>query len=188
MSKNPLKLREYDTDKFQNGLIECYKKYLSPLKYQPIHLLEIGIFHGGSIRYWDDYLLHADTQITGLDLEIPELSCSDRVKLIAVDQNDKSTLQKIADSLAPLDFIIDDGAHRKTETRNCFEALFDRLKSGGYYAIEDWAVGYMGKGFEEFHGMVDLITDIIKDAEKIGISDFHITLEGTCALAVFRKK
>lgn len=189
MTDSLLQLKPYSTDKFQNGLLERYKKLLAPQRYNPIHLLEIGIYKGGSIQYWDDYLFHQDARITAIDLTVPkDLTCSGRVSLLEADQNDTATLESIAASHGPFDFVIDDGAHMSAETQSCFSAFFPGLKSGGYYAIEDWAVGYLQEGYEKYHGMVDVIADILRDAENLGISDMEIVREDTCALAIFRKR
>lgn len=187
MKTNPFSNPDYLTDKFRHGLIEHYKKILAPLRHRPVRLLEIGIEFGGSIHLWDDYLTHEDSRIIGLDLVVPELSVSDRVTLKQIDQNDRPALEEIAESCGPLDIVIDDGAHRKAETINCFEVFFGRLSKGGYYAIEDWAVGYATE-LPEFAGMIEVVTDIIRDAIGLGVSDIHVIREGPTTIAIFRKK
>ena len=61
--KNPFLTPRYDSDKIQLGLMEEYKQILKPMIYQPVTILEIGIFKGGSMLYWDSYLKHPEARI-----------------------------------------------------------------------------------------------------------------------------
>jgi predicted O-methyltransferase YrrM len=176
----------FDSDKFQHGLMSEYLTLLEPLQHKPIRLLEIGIFKGGSLHFWAHYLKHPETTIVGLDIEPPKAEFAKNVTVYRCDQNDGEALKKIADKHGPFDLIIDDGAHFKRETENCFRVLFDRVVPGGYYVIEDWAAGYW-KDQPAYAGMVELVTDIVHRVPELKIEAFKIVLSSGKAMAFFRR-
>ena len=185
--EDPFFLAPFDTDKFRTGIIEEYKTILRPLVHQPVTLLEIGVFKGGSMMYWDSYLKHQGSRIVGIDLSVPRLEVSDRVFLHVCDQNDREGLLPIARTYQQFDLIIDDGSHRRRETQTCFEALYPFLKAGGYYVIEDWAVGYYEKSFPQFEGMIKMITDLMEQYWDWGFESYRIVREPGKAIAFFQK-
>jgi cephalosporin hydroxylase len=106
-------------------------------KYQnkKINLLEIGIYHGGSLDLWSKYFSNAE--IYGFD--ITDLNILERyrnlnnVKQVFADAYD----YKIADSLPNFDIIIDDGPHTLETQIKCLEIYLPKLNDGGVLIIED---------------------------------------------------
>jgi cephalosporin hydroxylase len=176
-----------DTDKFRSGMMEEYKSILQPLVHRPVTLLEIGVLKGGSIGYWDSLLRHQDSRIVGIDLSLPEIEASDRVSLHECDQNDRAGLERIARMYQPFDVIIDDGSHRRKETQTCFETLYPFLRAGGYYVIEDWAVGYFADSLPQYAGMVEWILELVGDHPRWGFETLRIVCEPGKAMAFFQK-
>lgn len=78
MPSNPLRLattnasdldalgRRYGTDKVRHGFTQVYAQALAPLRESARSLLEVGVFLGGSLLMWRDFLPHAT--IHGVDL------------------------------------------------------------------------------------------------------------------------
>jgi cephalosporin hydroxylase len=176
----------YPTDKISNGLMDEYEKAFRRWTHQPIALLEIGIYRGGSVRYWDAFFRHPGTKIVGIDRRIPEMKCSPRVITYVCDQNDREGLLKIARDQGPFHVIIDDASHMSRETRTCFDTLYPHLVPGGFYALEDWAVGYWSDQLPEYAGMIEVVTGIIQDAPKLNIGAYRVIAETGC-LALFQK-
>ena len=185
--ENPFASPTFNTDKIQNGLMEEYKSILRPLIHCPVTLLEVGIARGGSILYWDDFFRHPDTRIIGIDIKLPDIEMPKRVTMHVCDQNDRNELVRIARSYGQFDLIIDDGSHQAKETRTCFDALYPFLKLGGYYVIEDWAVGYFNATHPQYEGMIDVITEILHDLPSNGIESTRIICEPGKAMAFFQR-
>lgn len=144
MRSHELNLSQYDSDKIISGYLTVYDELFQSLVHQPVKLLEIGIYRGGSLRLWRDYFPHG--QIAGVDLNLPDnLKEVDRIQIFQGSQDDGPFLQQVAREVAPegFDIIIDDGSHLGDLTRKTFWHLFEKhLKPGGYYIIEDWGTGY----------------------------------------------
>ncbi|HZH31848.1 MAG TPA: hypothetical protein VEY11_13875 [Pyrinomonadaceae bacterium] len=135
----------YDTDKATHThYLRNYEDYFKPLLNRDIRLLELGIYHGGSLLLWRDYFQRG--LIVGLDIEPVSVDDrSGRVRIYQGGQQDTALLDRIARETAPegFDVIIDDCSHIGSLTRISFWHLFEHhLKSGGLYVIEDWGTGY----------------------------------------------
>lgn len=137
--------KSFDTDKtISGGYIQNYEQHFGHLRNVPIKMLELGVFHGGSLLMWNEFFLKG--AVVGLDLQPnPLQSMPDRVRFYQGSQDDIPLLSRIAEENAPegFDIIIDDAAHIGTIARTSFSWLFNNcLKSGGSYVIEDWGTGY----------------------------------------------
>lgn len=131
---------KYETDKsskFHNYCTE-YDFFLNRFRDKKINLLEIGVGSGGSIKMWLDYFRHPDTEIIGLDLNENPNIINSRYKHIMGNQIDTS----IFNDLNGFDIIIDDGSHFGEHQVITFEMLFNKVKSGGLYIVEDVATSY----------------------------------------------
>lgn len=110
-------------------------------KDKPLHIMEIGVQHGFSIK-----ALHAFFQsratIYGIDLNVDSIkSLSPDVRSFVADQSSKDSLQDLCVRLqserSTLDLIIDDASHAKEDQLRSVEAHWPLLAPGGYYVIED---------------------------------------------------
>lgn len=100
------------------------------------NLWEIGILDGASLRMWSEYFPNA--KITGFDIEDKSsLKFNENVKVKILDQGNKEQLEQLAAENKNIDIIIDDGSHIINHQIMTFEILFNSLKSGGQYIIED---------------------------------------------------
>lgn len=138
-----LRAYQYDTDKHQFYL-NNYERHFRFIFQQPIKLLELGIFRGGSLLLWRDFFQYG--HIVGLDLNHVAIDDpTGRISVYQGDQRDLRLLDRIATECAPdgFDIIIDDASHIAEFTKISFWHLFDNyLKPGGHYVIEDWRVAY----------------------------------------------
>lgn len=144
-TQNILAASKYDTDKAEHKhYLRNYDEYFKPLQNSDVRLLELGVYHGGSLLLWRDYF--ARGLIAGLDLNPVEIDdASGRIRFYQGQQQDTELLDCIARETAPdgFDIIIDDCSHIGELTRVSFWHLFDNhLKRGGMYVIEDWGTGY----------------------------------------------
>lgn len=144
MRSHDLDLKKYDSDKVISGYLDIYDQLFEHLVQQPIRLLEVGVYRGGSLRLWRDYFPNG--QIVGVDLNIPEdLKNEERIQVFQGSQDDGEFLHRVASQAAPagFDIIIDDASHLGSLSKQTFWHLFDQhLKPGGLYIIEDWGTGY----------------------------------------------
>lgn len=150
---------------------------------RPRHLLELGLFDGGSVPFWFE-LLKPDKHV-GIDLQdredspyfrayVEERNLSERIETHwRTNQADPVRVGEICEAaFGPecLDLVIDDASHFYEETRASFEILFPRLRAGGLYIIEDWA-WFHWRGIEEGWREKRPLTHLIHElSEAIGSS------------------
>lgn len=112
-----------------------YDAHLYHLQDKPLKMLELGIYHGGSLYTWKKYFPKAS--IIGVDID-PNCAkwADDNIVIEIGDQNDENFLEKLV-KMGKYDIVIDDASHISEYTIKSFEYLFPVLNEGGYYIIED---------------------------------------------------
>ena len=121
---------------------EIYERHLSRFRNTDVHLLEIGVSHGGSLQMWRDYF-GADACIVGADVK-PRCKRleKDGFQILIGDQADRDFLRSIATELPRLDVLIDDGGHTMKQQMHTFEELFPHISHDGVYLVEDLHTSY----------------------------------------------
>jgi hypothetical protein len=190
--------RFYRTDKSSlgNDYSEHYARHLGPRRFERCVLLEIGVgggrnphAGGNSLHVWRDYLPRAT--IVGLDLFAKELPfLGRRVHLMEGDQSSADDLDRVVDRFGPPEIVVDDGSHVGSDVITSFTYLFDRMKPGGMYVVEDLFCSF----HEEFGGseapgvgtVMGLLDDLLRSAQRIrGTSSGLPTATGVAAVHVY---
>lgn len=143
---------------------EIYSRHLQVYRTRPVRMLEIGVFRGGSLRMWKQYL-HPESTVVGVDIdktckdhESPENNIHVRIG----SQADPDFLQAVNAEFGPFDIILDDGSHKTHHQIASFGALFrDALKDGGCYMVEDVHSNYWVKHVDSEETFVDLAKNMV---------------------------
>lgn len=117
-----------------------YQELLAPRRESMTALLEVGVLGGASVRAWRDWL-PPSCDVYGLDVNLlPEartLHCPALgVHLFEGDSRDRAVTDRLFGDLT-FDVIVDDGGHGDWEQKATWENLWDRVKPGGVYVVED---------------------------------------------------
>jgi hypothetical protein len=131
---------QFETDKAtHHGYTVLYDHWLGHLRSSRVRMLELGILSGASIRMWHAYF-NCASKIYAADCTFPEergfpaLDLGPAVELIRADQSNEQDLEAMP---RDLDFIIDDGGHRMDQQQLSLCVLFEHLRPGGIYILED---------------------------------------------------
>jgi hypothetical protein len=116
---------------------EIYDRHFSKFVGKDVHMLEIGIYSGGSLEMWKDYFgLRA--HIYGVDIEAACESYEDpQTKIFIGDQADRSFWERFKQDVPKLDIVVDDGGHEPDQQIATMEALLPHLRPGGVFLCED---------------------------------------------------
>jgi hypothetical protein len=116
---------------------EVYERHLSKFRGREVHIVEVGIYSGGSLSMWQSYF-GPSCRVYGIDIE---KSCStyesDTVKVFIGDQADRGFWAGFKDRVPQVDVLIDDGGHAPEQQRVTFEEMLPHLSPGGVYICED---------------------------------------------------
>jgi hypothetical protein len=168
--------RFYRTDKSSlgNAYSPHYERHLGPRRFDRIVLFEIGVggagnqhAGGNSLHVWRDYLPRAT--VVGLDVfrkDLPFLGR--RVHVVQGDQSSVEDLDRIVDRFGPPDVVVDDGSHIGSDVIATFTYLFDRMRGGGVYVIEDVYYSFHESGGAPGPGTaVGLLDEMIRSSQRI---------------------
>jgi hypothetical protein len=116
---------------------DIYPRYLDRLRGRSVDLMEIGVYSGGSLQLWKDYLGES-CRIYGVDID-PSCMRHERpgVRVFIGDQGDPAFWSRIRLEVPMLDVLIDDGGHSVEQQIVSFEEMFTHVKPGGFYVCED---------------------------------------------------
>ena len=158
---------KFKTDKNSyHDYFKTYDKLFLKYKYEKINILEIGIWHGESLKLWRKYFPNAEIygvdiftrasekkvrdNLNGFDVHIKKVNtCTETPE--ELEQRNKF-FQSLGGNL--FDIIIDDGSHKVIHQINTFKNFRKLLSTDGMYICEDIYDGNLKhfqksvKGFE----------------------------------------
>ncbi|WP_375491730.1 class I SAM-dependent methyltransferase [uncultured Jatrophihabitans sp.] len=121
---------------------DIYHRHVAPFRDRPVTLLEFGVWQGGSLQMWRDYL-GPKARIVGVDINpaCAELT-GPQIEVVIGDQNDREFLAGLAKRLGKVDILIEDGGHHPQQQINTFEIFWPIIKNNGIFLIEDLHTSY----------------------------------------------
>ena len=114
---------------------EIYDRHLAKFVGKQSRLLEIGIYAGGSLDMWREYLGPSAT-LYGVDID-PYCTRFEEATVFIGDQADRGFWETFRAETPSLDIIVDDGGHTVDQQLVTLEELLPRLRPGGVYICED---------------------------------------------------
>jgi predicted O-methyltransferase YrrM len=145
--------RKYDSDKSSqrenvSDYRHChpytlfYDALFRKKRHDAIHIAELGILEGGSLRMWQDYFTNAT--IHGFDFDLTLINRfkqkfnNDRIILSHIDVTNKdSIVNTFHECNMMYDMIIEDTTHQFEDQIRVIENIYSYLKPGGILIIED---------------------------------------------------
>jgi len=162
---------------------EIYDRHFSRYRGTDVHVLEFGVFHGGSMQMWKNYF-GPNAKIFGVDInpECKKLE-EENVTIFIGDQEDRVFLRSIAEQIPRIDILIDDGGHTARQQIATFEELFSFIDPNGIYLCEDLHSSYwkkFGGGYKKRGTFIEYSKNFIDylhawhstQPQKLTVSDF----------------
>ncbi len=166
-----------------NHYFEIYDRHFSRFRGTDVHIVEFGVYQGGSMQMWKEYF-GPKAKIYGVDINphCKQLE-EDQVEILICDQEDRKSLRSLAEKIPRIDILIDDGGHMMRQQIYTFEELFPHVDKNGVYLCEDmhtsywpaWRGGYKKRGtFVEYSkNFIDYINAWHSaQPDKLSVSEF----------------
>ena len=116
---------------------DIYHRHFSKFIGREVHVLEVGIYSGGSLRMWREYF-GKGCRVYGVDINDACMACKDEgIKVFIGDQADRSFWVRIKQAVPTIDILIDDGGHLPEQQRIALEEMLPHIAPGGVYLCED---------------------------------------------------
>ena len=162
---------------------EIYDRHFSRFRGTDVHLVEIGVYHGGSLQMWRDYF-GPNAKIIGIDIDprCKEFE-EEGIEIIIGNQEDRNFLANLREKLPRIDILLDDGGHTVRQQIVSFEELFSHVSENGVYLCEDLHTSYWseyGGGFRYSESFIEYSKKLIdslnawhsKDPGSFRVTDF----------------
>lgn len=167
---------------------DVYERHFSTFRGRSPRILEIGVFHGGSLDMWGSYFGRG-THLVGIDID---QRCADlarrNIHIRNGDQSDRDFLRRVVAEDGPFDVIIEDGSHLPEHQIIAFEELWSAVKPGGVMLVEDLCTNYWpeyggergadGMFMEYIKPLVDDLNALNSRSDDFTPTDFTPTCTG----------
>lgn len=158
---------------------DIYNNHFNRFRNKSITVMEIGVYHGGSLQMWKKYF-GPQANIIGIDIDPRCMKLlEDQITIEIGDQANREFLRKIIKKYGPIDIIIDDGGHFMDQQIISFEELFPALKEDGIYLVEDLHTSY----WSEYGGGYQTPGSFIEYSKKL-IDKLNARHSRDCRLSV----
>lgn len=161
---------------------DVYERHFDQYRGKEIVILEIGVFHGGSLQMWKEYF-GPKAKIYGIDINPRCKSLEEEgIEILIGSQSDRAFLKKVKQEIPSPDILIDDGGHTMKQQILTFEELFPHVKASGVYLCEDTHTSYhaaLGGGYRRENTFVQYSKNFIdwlnayhSEQRRLEVSDF----------------
>ena len=126
---------------------EIYDRHFSRFRGTDVHIVEFGVYQGGSLQMWKQYF-GPSSKIFGIDINphCKKLE-EEQIEIIIGDQEDRRFLKSLTGKIPRIDILIDDGGHKMKQQINTYEELFPYIDKNGVYLCEDLHTSYWPRFF-----------------------------------------
>jgi hypothetical protein len=116
---------------------DIYHRFFSKFRGREVHVCEVGVYSGGSLKMWRDYFGDQCT-VYGVDIQP---ACAkyetDWCHIYIGDQGDPNFWKWFRGLVPRVDVFIDDGSHVPQHQNTTMQEMLPHLSPGGVYCCED---------------------------------------------------
>jgi SAM-dependent methyltransferase len=151
---------------------DIYHRHFSKFVGREVHVLEVGIYSGGSLPMWREYFGNR-CRVYGVDIDERCSAYQDvGIEVFIGDQADRSFWSRVKRAVPTIDILIDDGGHSPDQQRITLEEMLPHIAPGGVYLCED------------IHGVFNQFTAYVQGvASGLNTESWCETPDGSSGLA-----
>lgn len=170
--------------------LDIYDRHIGRFRGKAPVMLEIGVFGGGSLAMWKDYL-GPGAKLIGIDIN-PACKAheAEGIEIFIGSQDDPALLAAVLEKYPEIDIVLDDGSHRMDHLRATFDLLYQRVKPDGLYLLEDLHTCYWpeyGGGLRAPGSFMEFVKEKLDEInaahtrDAVAITDFTASTQAICA-------
>jgi cephalosporin hydroxylase len=116
---------------------DIYERHLARFVNTSPTLLEIGVYQGGSLAMWKNFLGQG-CQIAGIDINPDCIQHqAEGIDVFTGSQDDPEIINDVLKKYPQIDIVIDDGSHVMSHMIDTFNMLYHKVNPYGVYIVED---------------------------------------------------
>jgi hypothetical protein len=173
------------SDKINHGYAPMYGTFLGRRRTEKLKFLEIGLGcdmsygPGASLALWKEYLPSSELWFAEFDAKCVQRGSAEGmfegVNIVVGDQGNRSVLLDwVRTSGGDFDVIVDDGGHKNSQIWASLTVMWENMKPGGIYFIEDIHVGRaVDLGWEDTRGEYIMLNVLIAWMDQLVIPSFE---------------
>jgi hypothetical protein len=121
---------------------EIYDRHFSRFRGTDVHIVEFGVYKGGSLQMWKNYF-GPNAKIYGIDINpsCKELE-EEQIEIFIGDQENRQFLKSLIEKIPRIDIVIEDGGHTMNQQIVTYEEFFPHVDKNGVYLCEDLHTSY----------------------------------------------
>ena len=158
-----------------HGYDAFYEKFFKENRTKNLNIMEFGIHHGDSLAALSSYFPNAN--IVGVDRNPFSTNYkSKRIRTLHCDVSSEKNLESLSNYLnKDYDYIIDDASHNPIHQKLTLFSMFQNLKSGGIFVIEElnFFQSENNKDDPNQNFLRNLLIDVSKKSETILKSKYN---------------
>ena len=158
-----------------HGYDVFYEKFFKENRTKNLNIMEFGIHHGDSLAALSSYFPNAN--IVGVDKNPFSTNYkSKRIRTLHCDVSSEKNLESLSNYLNKnYDYIIDDASHNPIHQKLTLFSMFQNLKSGGIFVIEElnFFQSENNKDDPNQNFLRNLLIDVSKKSETILKSKYN---------------
>ncbi len=143
---------------------EIYDRHFARFRGTDVHVVEFGVFQGGSLQMWKEYF-GPKAKIFGVDINpLCKKLEEEQIEILIGDQQDRKFLRSLKNKVPRIDILIDDGGHTMKQQINTYEELFFCISDNGVYLCEDLHTSYWpeyGGGYKKSNTFINYSKNFI---------------------------
>ena len=155
---------------------DVYHRHFARYRGTACTLVEIGVFHGGSLQMWREYL-GPQARIIGIDINDRCRQLAEPgIEIIIGDQSNRDFLRRVRAQVPKIDILLDDGGHEMFQLMVTFEELYHAIAADGVYLAEDLHTCYWkeyGGGYRHPYSFIEFGKMLIDQLNAWHSRDAH---------------
>lgn len=144
--------------------LDVYHRHFARYRGTEFTIVEIGIYHGGSLQMWREYF-GPRARIVGVDVNPRCATLAEPgIEIVVGDQADPRFLDELRKRIGRIDVLLDDGGHTMQQQLATFSALFPHIEPDGIYLCEDCHTSYWrdyGGGFRHQNTFMEVMKGLV---------------------------
>lgn len=145
---------------------EIYDRHLAQFRNRPVKVLEIGVYHGGSLQLLRRFL-GPQAAVVGIDIDARCAGYAEPgIRIEIGDQSNPAFWAAFFEKNGPFDLILDDGSHLNPHMIITFNSAWPFLNDGGILMFEDCHTSYWAEcqgGLRAKGSFIEFAKDRIDD-------------------------